>query len=171
MENTINDQFQNDIAPLPEKPQFLKVLCIISFVACGLMILIYGLGSISLVIGEETILGVWDIVIASQPQLEDANPVEFFHEIGKLCLYNFFANIFSLIGVIMMWRLNKIGFFIYVAAELATNFLGLDVGVAEGATKSYGSMIFSIAIDAVFIAMYAINLKYMKGTQNPNLTS
>lgn len=164
MENTMNDGFQNDIAPLPEKPQFLKIICIISFVACGLMILLYGLGSFCLAIGEETITGVWDKIIAQQPQLEEMDPIVFFREIGKLCLYNFVANIFSLVGVIMMWRLNKIGFFIYVAAELVTNFLGLDIGVADGA-KSYGSLIFSILIDSVFIIMYAINLKHMKGTQ------
>ena len=160
MENNYNDQFANDLAPLPERPQFLKVLCILSFVACGLFILVYAIGSISLGIGEETITSVWDQVLASQPQLENVDPVEFFHEVGKLCLYNLFANIASLIGVIMMWRLNKIGFVIYVVAELATNFMGLDINV-DGADKSYGSMIFSIAVDLVFIIMYAINLKHM----------
>ncbi|MDP1802380.1 MAG: hypothetical protein Q8L81_13565 [Bacteroidota bacterium] len=165
MENTMNNGFQNDIAPLPEKPQFLKVLCITSFVACGLMLLIYGLGSFCLAIGEETIISVWDKIIAQQPQLEEMDPIVFFNEIGKLCLYNFFANIFSLVGVIMMWRLNKIGFFIYVAAELVTNFLGLDLGVSADGGKSYGSLIFSILIDSVFIIMYAVNLKHMKGTQ------
>jgi len=167
MQNNFNDQFQNDLAPLPERPQFLKVLCILSFIACGLMILIYALGSICLGIGEETITKVWDQVIASQPHLEDTDPVMFFHEVGKLCLYNLLANIVSLIGVIMMWRLNKIGFFIYIAAELITNFLGLNMGV-EADSRSYGSMIFSILIDLVFIAMYAINLKHMKGQQVQN---
>ncbi|MDO9000740.1 MAG: hypothetical protein Q7W45_13310 [Bacteroidota bacterium] len=160
MENNYSDQFVNDLAPLPEKPQFLKVLCILSFVACGLFILIYGVGSFALAIGEDTISKVWDQVLASQPQLEEVNPVEFFHEVGKLCLYNLFTNIFSLIGVILMWRLNKIGFFIYIAAELATNFLGLDLDI-DGGTKSSLSMIFSIAIDLVFIGMYAVNLKHM----------
>lgn len=161
METNSNDQFANDLAPLPERPQFLKVLCILSFVACGLLILIYAIGSFAMGMSEETITGFWDKIIASQPQFENLNPVEFFHEIGKLCLYNLGANIISLIAVIMMWRLNKIGFFIYVVAELATNFLGLDVGVAEGG-KSYGSMIFSIVIDLVFIVMYALNLKHMR---------
>jgi hypothetical protein len=167
MENNFNDNFQNDITPLPQKPQFLKVLCILSFIACGLMILIYALGSICLGISEETITKVWDQVVASQPQLEDTDPVQFFHEVGKLCLYNLFANIVSLIGVIMMWRLNKIGFFIYIAAELVTNFLGLNMGI-EGEAKSYGSIIFSVFIDLVFIIMYAINLKHMKGEQIQN---
>jgi hypothetical protein len=114
---------------------------------------------------EETISGVWDKVIESQPQLESVNPVDFFHEVGKLCLYNLLTNIASLVGVILMWRLNKIGFVIYIIAELATNFMGLDMNV-EGADKSSLSMIFSIAVDLVFIVMYALNLKYMNKTNS-----
>jgi hypothetical protein len=163
MENNYNDQFANDLAPLPDRPQFLKVLCILSFVACGLFILIYSIGSMAMGMSEDTISGVWDKVIESQPQLESVNPVEFFHEVGKLCLYNLLTNIASLVGVILMWRLNKIGFFIYIIAELATNFMGLDMNV-EGADKSSLSMIFSIAVDLVFIVMYALNLKYMNKT-------
>lgn len=163
MENNYNDQFANDLAPLPDRPQFLKVLCILSFVACGLFILIYSLGSMAMGMSEETISGVWDKVIESQPQLESVNPVDFFHEVGKLCLYNLLTNIASLVGVILMWRLNKIGFVIYIIAELATNFMGLDMNV-EGADKSSLSMIFSIAVDLVFIVMYALNLKYMNKT-------
>ena len=163
MENNYNDQFANDLAPLPDRPQFLKVLCILSFVACGLFILIYSIGAMAMGISEETISGVWDKVLESQPQLESVNPVDFFHEVGKLCLYNLLTNIASLVGVILMWRLNKIGFFIYIIAELATNFMGLDMNV-EGADKSSLSMIFSIAVDLVFIVMYALNLKYMNKT-------
>lgn len=158
MENNFNDQFQNDLAPLPERPQFLKILCILSFVTCGLLIIIYAIGSSLLGMGEETITSVWDKIIETQPQLESLDPVSTIHEIGKLCLYNLLLNIISLVGVIMMWRLNKIGLFIYAAAELATNFLGLDVGVAEDG-KGYTSMIIWIIIDLIFIGMYAINMK------------
>lgn len=165
MEDNYIDQFANDLAPLPERPQFLKVLCILSFVACGLFILIYSIGSMAIGMSEETISGFWDKVVESQPQLESVNPVEFFHEIGKLCLYNLLTNIASLVGVILMWRLNKIGFVIYLIAELATNFLGLDMNI-EGADKSSFSMIFSIAVDLVFIVMYALNLKHMNKTSS-----
>ena len=165
MENNYNDQFANDLAPLPDRPQFLKVLCILSFVACGLFILIYSIGAMAIGISEETISGVWDKVLESQPQLESVNPVDFFHEVGKLCLYNLLTNIASLVGVILMWRLNKIGFVIYIIAELATNFMGLDMNV-EGADRSSLSMIFSIAVDLVFIVMYALNLKHMNKTNS-----
>ena len=64
-----------------------------------------------------------------------------------------------------MWRLEKIGFFIYVIAELSTNFLSLDIKGSEG-TSSMGGMIFSTVIDLVFIVMYFLNLKHMNKKNN-----
>jgi hypothetical protein len=160
MENTsAPNQFVNDLAPLPEKPQFLKVLCILSFIACGLMILLSAIGTLALGIDEATITGLWDQVLQKQPQLESVDPVEFFHAVGMVCVYTLIANIVSLVGVIMMWRLNKIGFFIYVAAELVTHFFSIDV---SGEGSSYGGLIFGVFLDLVFITLYAVNLKHMK---------
>lgn len=160
MENNFNEQFVNDIAPLPEKPQFLKVLCILSFIGCGLMIICFAIGTSVLGFNEDAVNSVWDKVLQTQPQLEDVNPMEFFHEVGMYCLYALLANVVSLVGVIMMWRLNKTGFFIYAIAELAINFFGLSIGVGEE-NKSYGGMIFMILLDLAFIIMYAVNLKHM----------
>ena|SRR6218665_242688 len=159
MENiNTSNQFVNDLAPLPEKPQFLKVLCILSFIGCGLMILLSAIGTLALGIDETTIAGLWDQVLKTQPQLESVDPVEFFHAVGMVCVYTLIANIFSLAGVIMMWRLNKIGFFIYVAAELVTHFFSLKV---SGEESSYGGVIFGVFLDLVFIILYAVNLKHM----------
>lgn len=161
MENNFENQFTNNIAPPDAKPQFLKILCILSFISCGLWILIFGLGSFCLALSEDKIAGIWDKILETQPQLEKVNPVEFFHEIGKLCLISLLANIASLIGVILMWRLNKSGFFMYAAAELLVHFFALDFNASAGEGKSYGSTIFMVILDLAFIAMYAVNLKYM----------
>jgi hypothetical protein len=162
METTTGNQFAAELEPQPERPQFLKILCILSFIACGLMILIYAIGTTLLGVSEEMIsnAGIWDKVVEANPQFENVNPMEFLHQFGMVCVYCLIANIFSLVGVIMMWRLEKIGFFIYVIAELSTNFFGLDLNTGEE-TKSYGGMIFTICIDLVFIVMYFLNLKYM----------
>lgn len=160
MENNFNNQFTNDLAPLPEKPQFLRVLCILSFIWCGIMIIISAIGISMLGFSEEVVNSAWEKVLQTQPQLEEVNPMEFFHEVGMWCVYSLIANIISLVGVILMWRLNKFGFFIYAIAELAINFFGASIGVNEE-SKSYGSMIFFILVDLAFIIMYAVNLKHM----------
>ncbi len=66
-------------------------------------------------------------------------------------------NLGSLAGVMMMWNLNKKGFFIYLAAELLLNFIPFDMGQEKGA----GGYIMNILIDGIFIALYAVNLKHM----------
>lgn len=159
METSKYDAFQPELPAQPERPDFLKILCILSFVACGLWILLCSFGTITLTFGEADIDKVWSQVLSTNPQLEDVNPVTFVHDFGMLCVYFLIANIFSLVGVIMMWRLEKIGFFIYAAAELSTHFFHLDMGMQE--TKSYASTILGLLIDLAFIFMYYTNLKYM----------
>lgn len=71
------------------------------------------------------------------------------------------SNLLTLAGAILMWRLNRTGFYIYIA--------GIVVGV--GATYAiYGANNFMLNIGSavsgfiglVFILMYAFNLKDMK---------
>lgn len=157
----INDAFDNTMAPEPKRPQFLKVLCILSFIGCGLMIFLSLLLAAMLGLGEETINKAWEQVIVSQPGLEDVDPVEFFHAVGIYGIYALIANIVSLVGVILMWNLNKFGFFIYAISEIVMNFFSLDIKMGDQ-EKGYGGMIFWIIVDLAFIVMYAVNLKYMK---------
>ena len=163
MEN-IDYTLSNNENPTPERPDFLKIICILSFVASGLMIIVYALGTMALSLSAGTIEEIWPQMTASYPQFEDVDGVEFFHQVGMMSVYGLIANIFSLIGVIMMWRLEKIGFYLYVVAELITNFFSLNISTGEEGPQ-YGSLAFSILLDLVFIVMYFMNLKHMKGKQ------
>jgi hypothetical protein len=102
---------------------------------------------------------VWDKVVESNPQFADRDPVEFFHEFGMICLYGLLATVFSLIGVIMMWRMDRIGFFIYSVAELSTNLFSMS---GETESRSYGGTIFMVLLDLVFIILYFTQVKFMK---------
>jgi len=145
-----------------ERPQLLKILCILSFVVCGLWIVVFFFGwLISINIKPETLNHVWRTILDQEPGLAKTDPVYFMSEISKSCLCFLVANIVSLVGVVMMWRLNRIGFFIYVAAEIASNFFSINVEIPNE-QKSYLGLIFYLAIDILFIVLYAMNLKYMK---------
>ena len=165
MENTNYDQYLDESNTQPERPDFLKILCILSFVACGLMILVCLIGSMALSLDAETVNKAWEQVIASNPQLEELEPMEFMHSVGMWCVYTLIATVFSLIGVIMMWRLEKIGFIVYAVAELSTHFFTLDMGTNTKSQSSMG-LIFGVVIDLVFIAMYFSNLKHMNKKNN-----
>lgn len=164
METPSYSQASDTINSEPERPQFLKILCILSFVGCGLMILLYTVGAMFLGLNEQMIASFWAKAVESNPQLEDLDPIVFFHEFGMVCVYGLIATIFSLIGVIMMWRLEKIGFFIYAIAELSTNFFSMNMGNDQ--EKSYVGTIFAIVIDLVFIILYFQNLKHMNKKNN-----
>lgn len=146
--------------PESERPQFLKILCILSFVASGLLLLIYAIGTLGLIMNEEIIGTFWNEVIKVQPVLENVDPIIFFHELGMICVYSLILNVISLIGIIMMWRLNKIGFYIYVFAEITANFLSLNLNTGEQ-NQAYSGLVFYTFIDLIFIGLYFMNLKHM----------
>jgi hypothetical protein len=168
MDVPANDKLHEVFTPLPEKPPFLKTICIISMVASGLMILLFSMGIFTLFLNEKMINQAWETILQKQPQLKSVNQFEFFHNIGIACVYNLLANIISLIGVILMWRLNRAGFFIYTIAELGANFFRLNFASGPEVSSAPGEIILMMLIDLVFISMFAVNLKHMRGSQNNN---
>ncbi len=141
----------------PERPEMLKILCILSYIGIGLMLLFGILCTFSFALSQETIDEIWPKITESNPTLESLDPAAFFHTVGIMGLVFLLFNLGSLAGVMMMWNLNKKGFFIYLAAELLLNFIPFDMGQEKGA----GGYIMNILIDGIFIALYAVNLKHM----------
>ncbi len=163
METNLENQFANDITAPPARPQFLKIICILSFVSCGLWILIYLFGTFLLGVSEENANEVLEKMRASNAMIDTDNPYEAVKAFGMVCLLGLICNIVSLVGVIMMWNLNKIGFFVYILGEFVIYFFGNDMKASTESGKSYGMMAFTIILDLAFIIMYAVNLKHMKG--------
>src|SRR6516225_683153 len=92
---------------LNKRPTFLKVLCILSFVGCGIMIL-FDLFAItfSLIADSENI----DTADRNNPM----NQILFFiANSGNEHLKSLIVEMASLAGVLLMWKLKKIGFIIY----------------------------------------------------------
>ncbi|MDP1802384.1 MAG: hypothetical protein Q8L81_13585, partial [Bacteroidota bacterium] len=61
----------------------------------------------------------------------------------------------SLFGVIKMWKLQKIGFFLYVGATVVSIIMTI---VYSG----FSSGMMSIVFGALFIVLYGLNLKHLK---------
>jgi heme A synthase len=164
METTNYETYLDQAENAPKRPDFLKILCILSFIACGLLMMLCLLGTMVLSLDQTMVDQAWVKVVESNPQFEEVDPMTFMHGFGMWCVYMLIATTFSLIGVIMMWRLEKIGFFIYVIAELSTHFIKLDMGTPEN--QSYGGLAFGVLIDLVFIFLYMRNLKYVNNKNN-----
>lgn len=160
-----------------KRPTFLTVLCILTFIGSGF-------GIISAFIA---FTGLNDIETAMKNAQMQSDPVakEMFKnlDIAGMESIQSWANILSLLasvlclaGALVMWRLKKFGFVLYVAGHAATIFgtyvaLGLMKKMGEimpmeqvgGLMETAGAamMVFAVLISVGFIIMYGVNLKAM----------
>jgi hypothetical protein len=156
MENTITPEnpFENET---PQRPQFLRVLCILSFIwsgfllFCLFLLLIFSSSIFSVL--EKLLVGAEGTPSISEDQqkalqtLLDLGPQKFLMMVAvAIIMY-----MTSLLGVVKMWKLQKWGFYVYAVV----NGLALTYDIISG---SYFSVIVSIA----FIGMYFSNFKYLK---------
>ena len=155
--NTYN-HFNRRSAPV--KPMLLKVLCIISFIACGLTIAWDLIGTITSFMSSEILDGLFS----------NKNLSESFQYGGANSARSLVTEIFSLLGVLMMWKLNRKGFYIYVVAELANYLCGVDFSLSwdAGIDFDYSTFIafapvlIGLIFDVAFFVLYGTQLKYMK---------
>ena len=141
----------------PQRPQFLTVLCILSFIWSGLILFCLFLGlcfsGFIFRTAESVLAGVDGMPAMSESQLKamqtlvDLGPQKFTAGIAvAIIIY-----MTSLLGVFKMWRLQKWGFYIYAII----NGIGVSYDLISG---SYFMVIISLA----FIGMYFTNFKHMK---------
>ena len=126
-----------EITEAEARPTFLSVLCVLTFIGSGLgvlfgLLLTLGLGTMLAAIpGMEAALGGGTAYFAIGTVLAAA----------------------SLYGAIQMWKLQKMGFFIYAGASA----LGVIAPLLFGLPFSTMGLIFPI----LFIILYYLNVKHM----------
>lgn len=134
-------------APAGKRSDLLTILCILSFIGSGLA-----------AFSNLVLLLTYDEL---GPMLEEMNfDIEAFKLVlsgGKsFFISGFFLYVISLAGVLGMWRLRKIGFHLYAAAQLFI--LILPVVSIDGFPFSIPGML----VTGAFIFGYFTQLKLMK---------
>jgi hypothetical protein len=174
MEAPIDNSFAEAMQE-PKRPQLLTVICILSFIMCGLG-LIGGVWSIIQNTPEHMAESI-DKMRSFSPEMADKmeeNMVSMQDNVYmQISPYlNFVYILLSFMGALMMWKLQKKGFYLYLAGELLP-YLGFLVAGKEtmammgSAGGSAGQMAGTVVVvlmllfDAAFIIMYAVNLKKM----------
>lgn len=147
------------------RPRFLNVLCILSGLAA-----VYGAFSgLSGALAPpdvddgfvEDLLGRLDDFEMPWGNLKEdmeAYYVNMMINFGNVGTANFLFYGIQLVGVYMMFRLNRIGFVLYVVAQLGLAFSSLIFG----GFNDFGWLVFVLALgwSAVWIGAYATQLKY-----------
>ncbi|MFL5753090.1 MAG: hypothetical protein ACJ76F_06770 [Bacteroidia bacterium] len=172
---TLNDSTENNMAPA--RPEFLKVLCILSFVGIGIVLLMSLAGLPKLFQSPEMRMAEMEKMEQISPGFMEkmapilGDPNYTAKAVSKFCIDLLFQ-VLSLIGVLQMWKLRKRGFYIYMAGELlpyVTSLIFADQSAAiinslpqTIAKIAYVVIGIFVIFDLVFIFMYSRNLKYMK---------
>lgn len=177
MENTFqSDSFAEEQFDAPKRPQFLTVLCILSFIGIGLVLAFTLIGMVMNTPERqaEQIEQLRQISPSMAEQMEDQLLAQQDSVMYKIQNYiNILFLIGSLLGVIQMWNLKKTGFLIYTVAELIPYLFmiagGKEMMQAFGSmggggmeALAYGTIVLMFIFDAAFVIMYAVNRKYMK---------
>jgi asparagine N-glycosylation enzyme membrane subunit Stt3 len=128
-----------------KRPTFLTVLCILSFIFSGLAI-----------IGYITAIGLAGVASAAMSGLSDeAMSTYTGPSVGLTWAYiviGFITTLVGLFGVIKMWKLQKVGFYIYTACVVISIIMGIV----------YSGFGFMSILPLVFVVLYGLNLKAMK---------
>ena len=142
--------------PKAERPSFLSVLCVLSFIGSGCSLLSYlsiwmSFNTLrTLVLESDT----YEAYFAMAPNMRSSMEIMF-----SLPHWYFFMNgllyAASLAGAILMWRLRRVGFHIYTIAQCLLILQGMLL--VPGTGVPFGAIIWT----GLFVAGYASYLKRM----------
>lgn len=150
-ENNINDI--NSDYGIIKRSSFLTVICILSFINNGWGVINNAIYSLFHTTITDTLIKTefpneWKMFSDALLQLLSAGRLFF--------IVGLVLSIATLIGVLKMWKLSKIGFHIYSITQLVTLIYPMLF------IKDYNVSAFSIMITGGFIAMYASQIKTMR---------
>jgi len=137
------------------RPTFLTVLCILSFIAAGLGIIAY-IGAIALVGAVSAAAGAVGDAMSSEAGAAMSAAMSSGPSAGLIWAYivvGFITTLVGLFGVIKMWKLQKVGFFIYTGCAVASMVMGMIYS---------GFSVMGVLFPVLFIVLYGLNLKHMK---------
>lgn len=160
-----------------KRPVFLTVLGILSFIGIGFAVIggifgVIGIGGLRTMYEGLLSMGGTDNAAAKEA-LDSA-----LSGMQMSSIISIIAALICLVGVIMMWKLKKKGFYIYTVAELAgpivswflmssateklTEVAGSSASMMGGGMFAAAGGVMGIIFAVVFIVLYGLNLKHME---------
>lgn len=156
-----------------QRPVFLTVLCILTFIGSGWGILgnlysVFTFGDINTsvqiekytnMVGDMGQSGGGEFMESFLNSSIEAMQIQATHA-REIAIINLVLNLISILGAVQMFYLRRPGFYLYVAAQVLLLFVtpyftGFSMVVAMG-------MAAAAFVTLIFIILYAVNLKYLK---------
>ncbi len=168
MENPFQDKTYRQ-----QRPTFLLVLCILTFIGSGWSVLsnLFSVFTAGLMNGNIQIEQYSSMINEIQGSGISAFWQNFFHssiEVLKvmaihareIAIMQLVLNIVSLVGAILMFQLRRFGFYLYTPAQVLLLFIYPYFAGFSGLVVLI--MCWLAFFSLLFIILYALNLKYMK---------
>lgn len=139
----------------PQRPTFLSVLCVLTFIGSGCSALSMALvGALRPILREMFESGMFEDYYSIAPtfetQMETMLAIPGFYYLLMALFY-----VASVVGAAMMWKMNRIGFHIYTIAQCLVLIAGMWLG---NTGFSWSGLVWT----ALWVTAYALNFKYMK---------
>lgn len=136
-----------------ERPELLKILCILTFVGSGFSLLSYALLSFYSEVFVE--IASSDHFGFFRSDEERQMIIEIFSLPKIYFLLHVLLYAVSLLGAYKMWTLKKIGFHFYAVSQISL------LIIYKAFMPAAPFPIFALAVTVIFILLYFRNLKYM----------
>jgi hypothetical protein len=154
--------------PVPMRSTFLTVICILTFIGSGWGVIgsisSYATADMSAAVTRETVSN-------TESQTNELNTLSIFKQMfgslaGEMTLENIkesallklISTLLTLLGGIMMFKLKKFGFYLYIVGTII--YSGTPIIIVTSFFAIAGA-VFAALIGIAFIVMYGSNLKYM----------
>jgi hypothetical protein len=153
--------------PVRERPVFITVLCILSYIGNGFLIL----SSLMMLLMTGFFRNIWNLALENGEAMEEAGAftnvifdkmllmLDYMPLMGAVGLV---AALINLLGVFRMWNLKRSGFYIYSVTELLPVLFNLVIYTMILGAMGLFMSIFNLIIPVLFVILYGLNLKYMK---------
>lgn len=137
-----------------ERTGLLTTACVLSWIMGGLVVLSCGI----MVLLKGKFIEMMNEASDQMDSQQKAAINLVIENFDQIFLVNLIAYSVSIFSVILMYRLKKVGFYIYAPLHVALTFYPYTYQpfVLDGGT------IFNIAVLGAFLAFYGVNLKHMK---------
>lgn len=154
-----------DESPESTRPQFLTVLCILTFIGAGIGILSGIWGAITLdstIANLEASEGAFDSLGSGLGDMM-SRQAENMRKWGMINqLLNILGSGLCLLGALWMWNLKKNGFYVYVIGQIIPLVAGFAFLGGGGMGMFAGLAFLGALFPIAFIIMYGVNFKYLK---------
>lgn len=154
---TLNNKLmENPMIEGNKRPEFLTTICVLTFIGSSFSIL--G-GIVSLFMSNPVVVEAMETAMENSGQEMPEMFSKTFEHAASIGAISIVLSIMSLVGAIMMFKLNRTGFYLYTIAQVAMLFVS-PIFLGFEAFSKWG-LIFTTG----FIVMYAVNLKHMNKSE------